>query len=461
MHILLKGADMVGRKKIKELLNESACEHSKNKKQGCNIVKPGLGAGGCAFEGAQISLFPFADAVHLVHGPQTCLGASWETRLTPSSYEKANFTYMGFTTGITTNDIIFGGDKRLDESIEYIMKKYSPEAIFVYQTCVTALIGDNIDSICKIKSKKFNIPIVPVHAPGFVGSKNLGSRLAGEDVLEHLIGTKEPEYTTPYDINIIGNYNVTGDLWQITPVLEKIGIRVLSTLSGDGRIEKIKTAHRAKLNVINCSKSLITLCRKMKEKYNIPWISASFYGKSETSASIINIAKALGDSKLVEKAVEVTKNEEAKIDKKLKPYIEKFRGKKAVLNTGGEKAWSIASALKDLGIKVIATSVAKSVESDIKKAKEILGEDIILMKSPTSEQIKIVEENGANILLGGGRSLYTAFKKGIPYINVNQEKKKIYGGYGGLLNLAKDLDNVLDNPVFKNYSKKAPWEVEL
>ncbi|WP_024790273.1 hypothetical protein [Lebetimonas sp. JH292] len=64
---------MVGRKKIKELLNESACEHSKNKKQGCNIVKPGLGAGGCAFEGAQ----------NLVHGPQTCLGASWETRQTP------------------------------------------------------------------------------------------------------------------------------------------------------------------------------------------------------------------------------------------------------------------------------------------------------------------------------------------------------------------------------------------
>ncbi|WP_162147545.1 nitrogenase component 1 [Lebetimonas sp. JH292] len=138
----------------------------------------------------------------------------------------------------------------------------------------------------------------------------------------------------------------------------------------------------------------------------------------------------MGDSELVEKAIEVTKNEEAKIDKKLKPYIEKFRGKNAILNTGGEKAWSIASALKDLGIKVIATSVAKSVESDIKKAKEILGEDIILMKSPASEQIKIVEEYGTDILLGGGRSLYTAFKR-----------------RNSFLNLAKDLDNVLDNPI--------------
>jgi nitrogenase molybdenum-cofactor synthesis protein NifE len=103
---------MVSRAKIKELMNESACSHSKDKKpgEGCDKPKPGLAAGGCAFDGAQISLFPYADAVHLVHGPQTCLGASWETRETKTSYTGRDHTQMGFTTGITTNDVIFGGD---------------------------------------------------------------------------------------------------------------------------------------------------------------------------------------------------------------------------------------------------------------------------------------------------------------------------------------------------------------
>ena len=86
---------MVNRAKIKELLNESACSHSKDKKpgEGCDKPKPGLAAGGCAFDGAQISLFPYADAVHLVHGPQTCLGAGIGEhehclqRLTPFSGE--------------------------------------------------------------------------------------------------------------------------------------------------------------------------------------------------------------------------------------------------------------------------------------------------------------------------------------------------------------------------------------
>jgi len=452
---------MVNRAKIKELLNESACSHSKNKEkgQGCDKVKPGLAAGGCAFDGAQISLFPYADAVHLVHGPQTCLGASWETRETLSSYSGRNHTAMGFTTGITMNDVIFGGDKRLEESLDYIVKHYTPEAIFVYSTCVTAMVGDDIDMTTSLASKKHNIPIIPVHAPGFAGGKNLGSRLAGEAVLEHLIGTKEPEYTTPYDINLIGDYNVTGDMWQYMPVFEEIGIRVLSSLSGDGRVSRIRTAHRAKLNVIVCAKSLITLCRKMKEQYDVPWVSVSFYGKRDTSNAIMTIVEALGDPKLIAKAKEVLSRQEKMLEEKLQPYKKLFAGKKAVVNTGGNKAWSIASSLQDLGIEVVATSIRKSTADDIEKAKEYLGESGILMKTPASEQAKIIDETKADILLAGGRSLYTAIKKKISFIDVNQEKKVSYGGYEGLLNLAQDLKDAFDNPVFKNVSKPAPWEV--
>ena len=451
---------MVNRAKIKELMNESACSHNKDKKkgEGCDMPKPGMAAGGCAFDGAQISLFPYADAVHLVHGPQTCLGASWETRETLTSYEGRDHTYMGFTTGITTNDVIFGGDKRLEESIDYIVEHYNPEAIFVYSTCVTAMVGDDIDMTCKLGNEKHGIPVVPVHAPGFVGGKNLGSRLAGEAVLEHLIGTKEPEYTTPYDINLIGDYNVTGDMWQYMPIFEKIGIRVLSSLSGDGRVSSIRTAHRAKLNVIVCAKSLITLCRKMQENYNIPWVSVSFYGKRDTTFAIMEIVNALGDEALIEKAKKILAEEEEKLEEKLLPYKKMFEGKKAVLNTGGNKAWSIASGLQDLGIEVVATSIRKSTQEDIEKAREYLGVEGILMKAPGAEQAKVIDEKRADILLAGGRSLYTAIKKKISFIDVNQEKKVSYGGYDGLLNLAEDLRHAFANPVFANVSKKAPWE---
>ena len=84
--------------------------------------------------------------------------------------------------------------------------------------------------MCKAASEKFDKPVIPINSPGFVGPKNLGNKLAGEALLAHVIGTREPEYTTPYDINIIGEYNLAGELWQVKPLLDELGIRILSCI---------------------------------------------------------------------------------------------------------------------------------------------------------------------------------------------------------------------------------------
>ena len=453
------GPDSMAKKpKIKELLDESSCSHNQTRKVACNAPTPGATTGGCAFEGAQITLFPFADAAHLVHGPITCLGSSWETRATGTSWHGRDLTQMGFTTDININDVVFGGEAKVSAAIAKIVERYAPEAVFVYSTCVTALIGDDLDMVCKQAAAQHQIPIVPVHAPGFVGSKNLGSRLGGESVLSHLIGTKEPERITPFDINLIGEYNVTGDMWQYKPLLEELGVRVLATLSGDGRIAQIRTAHRAKLNVLVCAKSLVSVTRKMQEQYGIPSISLSFYGKRDTSDGLRAIAKALGDPDLIARTDRLIAREEARLETELAPYKTYFQGKKAILNTGGNKTWSIAAALQDLGIEVVATAVKKATEDDRAKARQYLGSSGVLMMNPGSEQAKLIDSKGADLLLAGGRSLYTAIKKGIAFADVNQEKKKSYGGYRGLINLAEDLKNALENPVFRNVMRSAPWE---
>ncbi|BAK71929.1 nitrogenase component 1 [Arcobacter sp. L] len=444
---------MVNKKLIKELLSESACSHNKTKKSSCDKPKPGATSGGCAFEGAQIALFPFADVVHLVHSPATCIGASWETRQTLTSHHGENNTVTGFTTDVNTNDVIFGGDKKLEEAIDYIVEHKNPKGIFVYETCVTAMIGDDMDNTCDRMEKKHGIPVVVIHSPGFVGGKNLGSRLGGESVLHQLIGTREPEEIHPFGINLIGEYNVTGDMWQYTPLLEKIGIKVVSTLAGDGRIENIQMAHTAKLNVIVCAKSLISLTRKMQEKYEIPYISISFYGKRDTSNAIRSIVNAFGDEELSKRAEAVIAEEEAKLEVALIPYRKVLEGKKAILNTGGNKTWSIASALQDIGIDVVATSVKKATLED----REICAQYVKILMEDPSEQSKLIDEHNIDILLAGGRSLYTAIKKKVAFVDVNQEKKVSYGAYAGLINLAIDVSNAVNNKVFKIVGNPEPW----
>jgi nitrogenase molybdenum-cofactor synthesis protein NifE len=451
------------RGKITELVNEPGCEHNHshagqpNKKACKQQAQPGSAQGGCAFDGASIALVPITDAAHLVHGPIACSGNSWGSR---GSLSSGPVTYKtGFTTDLTENDIIFGGEKRLYQAIAQIVKHHQPAAVFVYSTCVTALIGDDLDAVCEAAAQKFGTPVIPVHAAGFVGSKNLGNRLAGEALLDHVVGTAEPEYTTPYDINLIGEYNIAGEMWNVIPLLEKVGIRVLSKITGDARYQEICYAHRAKLNVMICSKALINMARKMEEKYGIPFIEESFYGIDDMNRCLRNIAEKFGDPALKQRVEKLIASENAALDQKLAPYRSRLKGKRVVLYTGGVKSWSIISAAKDLGIEVVATSTKKSTEEDKARIKQLLGKDgITIEKGSPQELLKVIEQTGADLLIAGGRNQYTALKARVPFLDINQERHHAYAGYEGMIEMAKELEEALYSPIWEQLRTPAPWE---
>ncbi|WP_337884399.1 nitrogenase iron-molybdenum cofactor biosynthesis protein NifE [Fischerella thermalis] len=449
--------------KINELLSEPGCEHNHHKngekknKSCTQQAQPGAAQGGCAFDGAMIALVPITDAAHLVHGPIACAGNSWGSRGSLSSGPQ--LYKFGFTTDLSENDVIFGGEKKLYKAILDIHKRYSPQAVFVYSTCVTALIGEDMDAVCKAASNKIGIPVIPVNSPGFVGSKNLGNRIGGEALLEYVVGTEEPEYTTPYDINLIGEYNIAGEMWNVLPLFKKLGIRVLAKITGDARYKEVCCAHRAKLNVMICSKALINMARKMEERYGIPYIEESFYGVEDMNRCLRNIAAKLGDADLQARTEKLIAEETAALDTKLAPYRDRLKGKRVVLYTGGVKSWSIISAAKDLGMEVVATSTKKSTEEDKARIKQLLGKDgITLEKGNPQEILRVINETNAEMLIAGGRNQYTALKARIPFLDINQERHHAYAGYSGMVEMARELDEALYSPVWQQVRKPAPWE---
>ncbi len=460
---------MISRRQVAELLNETACEHNHKKsgppKKGqgnpkvcTEQAKPGGAQGGCAFDGASIALVPITDAAHLVHGPIGCGGNSWGSRGSLSS--GSHLYQVGFTTDLSENEIIFGGEDKLLEAIRQLQASYQPAAIFVYLTCVTALIGDDVEAVCQRASREVKIPVIPVDAPGFVGSKNLGNRIAGETLLDYVIGTAQPEYTTPHDINLIGEYNIAGELWNVLPLLEDLGIRVLAKLTGDGRYQEICTAHRAKLNVLICAKALLNVGRKMQERYGIPYIETSFYGLAAMNQCLRSIAQALKDPELQQRTEALIQRQTEATQIALAPYRQRLAGKRVVLYTGGVKSWSIISAAKDLGLEVTATSTRKSTEEDKARIHQLLGQEgILLDKGGPQELLKVVEQTQADLLIAGGRNQYTALKARIPFLDINQERHHTYAGYRGLLTLAREIDAALHSPIWEQVRRPAPWDL--
>jgi len=414
---------------------------------GCNSdVKHKLcrsrGGESCAFDGAAIVLMPIADAAHVVHGPINCAGNAWEGRGVHST--AGDLHRRGFTTDMSELDIVYGGEKRLEATVREVVAAEKPAAVFVYSTCVTGLIGEDIEATCKKLSAELWVPVIPVSAPGFVGPKNLGNRIAGEVLVEHVIGTAEPVCTTPTDITLIGEYNVAGDMELVEPLLRECGIRILSHVTGNARFEEIRYAHRAKAAAVVCSRALINVAAALSRRYGMPSVEVSFFGATETAKSLRLIAEVLEsvspEAAGVRARVEaVIARREAALAVELAPYAALW-GKKAVLYSGGVKSWSMASALLDLGVEILAVGTKKSSHEDEEKVRGILGPDVRLIEDISPAVIRrLFAEEGADLLVAGGRNRYLAAKEGWPFIDVNQEREHAYAGYDGLVNVAHDL----------------------
>ncbi|MCX8146691.1 MAG: nitrogenase iron-molybdenum cofactor biosynthesis protein NifE [Azovibrio sp.] len=449
---------------IQALLDEPACRHNAKEKSGCARPKPGATAGGCSFDGAQIALLPIADVAHIVHGPIACSGNSWDNRGTRSS--GPTLYRLGLTTDLSETDVVMGrSEKRLFHAIKQAIDTYHPAAVFVYATCVTALVGDDLEAVCKAASARWGVPVIPIDAAGFYGTKNLGNRLAGEAMLKYVIGTAEPRPAPPhpagiptYDVSLIGEYNIAGEFWNVAPLFDELGLRILGTLSGDARFHEVQTLHRARVSMVVCAKALLNVARKLEARYGIPFFEGSFYGVKDTSAALRDFARLIGDPDLMERTEALIAREEAKAEATLAPWRARLAGKRVLLYTGGVKSWSIVSALQDLGMTVVATGTKKSTEEDKARIRELMGEDAKMIEDGSPKALlSIYKEYRADILIAGGRNLYTALKARIPFLDINQEREFGYAGYVGMAELARQLALSIESPVWPAVRAPAPW----
>ena len=446
--------------------DQPGCAHNTSGHKKC-VHKPS-GGESCAFDGAYIVLNPIRDTAHLVHGGITCGAHNYESRGAYSSGSRL-YKYC-FTTDLSENDIVFGAEEKLRNAIIEVHEKFNPSAIFVYQTCIPAMTGEDTEKICQTAAEDIQVPVIPVIAPGFMGHKNLGNRIAGETLLKYVIGTGEINRSLEIDselsVNIIGEYNIAGDIWNILPLYKKIGIPVMAKITGDADYSEVAKAHHAGLNLMVCSRALINIASGMKEKYGIDYIEVSYFGINNTTHALketliyFHNRKIITDQFYFEK-MEMINRMENEAWASLIPYKKILNGRKAVVYSGGVKSWSMITALTDLGIEVTAAGTKKSSEGDKDKIEQLIGKDRMLEDTSPKSLLETIKNTNADFLIAGSRNQYLAYKEKIPYLDINQERHTSYGGYAGSINLAKDLCLTLKSPVWETVKSSAPWENDL
>jgi len=514
--LLEKYPTKVARKRSKQILINEALENTTPEIHSNVRTTPGIiTMRGCTYAGCKgVVLGPSRDIVNITHGPIGCGFYSWLTRRnqTDAGTDGENYMPYCFSTDMQDSDIIFGGEKKLTAAIQEAYDLFHPKAIAVFATCPVGLIGDDIHTIAKTMKEKFgDCNVFAFSCEGYKGvSQSAGHHIANNQLFRHIIGEDDKPKEGEYRINLLGEYNIGGDGFEIDRIFKKCGITCLSTFSGNSTYDQFASSHQADLNAVMCHRSINYVADMLETKFGIPWIKVNFIGAHATAKSLRKIAQYFGDQKLIKKVEAVIAEEMPEVEKALAEVKPRTEGKTAMLFVGGSRAHHYQELFNEMGMKTIAAGYEFAhrddyegrqvlptlevdadsrnieeihVEADPKRFKPRKNEKELknLVKAGLSfkeyegmipdmetntlviddlnqyEAEKLVELMKPDIFCAGIKEKYSIQKLGVPMKQLHSyDSGGPYAGFKGAVNFYHEIDRLVNSRVWSYM--KAPWQ---
>lgn len=418
---------------------------------------------GCSITKAACMTVLIQDAAVIEHGPIGC----------STCLHDFNFTYMVngklrgvgaptqrkiFSTNLQEKDTVYGGTRKLEKTIHDVYERTHPNAIFVLSTCASAIIGDDIESVCDAAEDELGIPIVSIVCEGF----RTRVWTTGFDAAYHGIARKLIEKSDKRDetkINVINFWG--GD--RFTEWFAPFGCKP-NYITPYSTVNTLKHSGDAAATVLACSTLGSYLANVLETEFGVPEIeTAPPYGIAQTDRWFRALGKVLHKEDIAEKVIAEKKE---KYIPKIEELREKLKGLKAYVTGGAAHGHALLSVLGELGIEAVGASIfhhdavfdSKRVENDqLKERVEDFG-DVKHYRVCSKQEYELANALGKlkpDILLSrhGGMTLWGA-KYGIPSLLVGDEHLSM--GYEGILDYGERILDTIENDEFvKNLQKHA------
>jgi nitrogenase molybdenum-iron protein alpha chain len=470
---------------------------------------------GCTYAGCKgVIMGPTRDIVNITHGPIGCAFYSWLTRRnqTDAGPDGENFMPYCFSTDMQEQDIIFGGEKKLAAAIQEAYDLFHPKSIAVFATCPVGLIGDDIHTVTKNMKEKFgDCNVYAFSCEGYKGvSQSAGHHIANNQVFRHIVGENDEEKPGKYKINLLGEYNIGGDGFEIDRIFEKCGITCISTFSGNSTYDQFASAHTADLNAVMCHRSINYVADMLETKYGIPWIKVNFIGANATAKSLRKIAEYFGDKKLIAQVEKVIAEEMPVVEGMSGEIKNRTAGKTVMMFVGGSRAHHYKELFDELGMKTISAGYEFGHQDDYEGRQvlpnikldadsrnieelEVDADETRFKPRKSDNEIEALEKGGyrfkhydglavdmdkgtlivddlnqyeaeklvellkPDIFCAGIKEKYSIQKLGVPMKQLHSyDSGGPYAGFRGAVNFYREIDRLVNSKVW-GYMK-APWQ---
>jgi nitrogenase molybdenum-iron protein alpha chain len=408
------------------------------------------------------------NTVVIYHGPVGCgagslavSGLSKQNQLARGNIDSIGRVWM--STNLSEIDVISGGEEKLERAILEAEERFHPHAIFIGNTCVPAITGDDIDNVATRMQDRVNAKIIPLHCEGFrtrfvataydIVYHGILRYLLGEDKAdwhpENEDELREYQERSKRTVNLL-NVGSMGrvDEVELVRLINAIGLEanVYPCFTPPDKFVKVRDAA---LSVSICATHDDYFVEHLKELYGVPYVLNTIpIGTDNVRLWLLEIADFFG---IREKALEVIEAEEAELREALKPLQEFFKGKKTFVSTGEIRAGAQATMLEqDLGMQVLAIRTHHYDKFGEVVFEHFKGREDITINVATAqpfEQANLLNRLKPDIFLGHAGSNVWAAKQGFPVLPIFGPANS-YMGYKGVFEVAIRLERLLQNPAY-------------
>lgn len=405
----------------------------------------------CQQINSMAALMSLDDAVFIAHSPQGCVGC---TTLATDVF-RVGQAHRGvklirnprvIVSNLDQNDVIFGGEKKLKEAIKIAGERYNPKLIFIFSSCASGIIGDDIDAIAKEAQADCSALLIPIHCEGFK-SKICASGFdsAFLSISKYILSEEKP----PKEENLINLFAPTTvsykDQLEMERMLGTIGLHA-NYIPFYSSVEKIRRIPSAAASTSICKVFADEFMKELEEKYDIPYSHTVMpIGVRNTDQWFLGVASLLGKEEEAKKIIEM---EHERILPEVNKIKERLKGKRVFICGGTGRSFAAAALIQDFGMQLVGLETPtynQDAQTDIEYLNKIHKDFVVdIANMQPFEQINLVKQLKPDVFIGVPT---WAARLGIPTTHVLDMKRPTMG-YDGILYLGNKIADQIENPGF-------------
>ena len=306
----------------------------------CSCSMPGVWRALSFVRGALVVFHSPRPCAHIAHG----MDVSSFHRLTAAGTPVRLSPVPLLTSGLGESEAIFGGEDRLRECIRFGAEKYRPQAVFIANSCVSGVIGDDTKAIAEEMEAELGIPVMAVSAHGFLDGEYYAGYLdAARALVDRFMQPAERKVGTVALLGDCGGMHgeYVKELRRLLALLDlKVTVQFPSYLA----LDEMQAVPEAELIILlgrrmddEKQAQLAALAEHMHERFGTPYLADVYaVGAEETKTWLRRVGALCHREEAAERAIA---SEEASFSAVVEKARTDLAGRRCGLAIGRDLTW--------------------------------------------------------------------------------------------------------------------------